>query len=141
VRLHYSKEYKYYEDSIKNNPCFVATINNVIVASFTSYTQEEIHPHGMYETLNITTGKGIMSLEDCVVAPEHRGHNLEAILGQCIIDDVKLTMPKIHIAYVTVHPDNIASVKNLKKIGFTICKEVLLYGGNRRYIMSSAITL
>ena len=135
----YSTEYEYYKDAVDHNPCFVATDNGKIVASFTSYIQEEIHPHGMYEALGITDGHGIMSLEDCVVLPEYRGHRLEAVLGQKILDFVKQNNPDIHTAYVTVHPDNIASVKNLKRIGFIVCKEALLYGGNRRYIMKKDI--
>lgn len=136
----YSTEYEYYKDAIQHNPCFIATDNETIVASFTSYIQDQIHPHGMYEALGITDGHGIMSLEDCVVANDYRGHGLEAVLGKAIIDFVKQNYPHIHTAYVTVHPDNIASVKNLRRIGFTVCKETLLYGGNRRYIMQKNIT-
>lgn len=41
----------------------------------------------------------------------------------------------IKYSYATVHPDNLASLKTLEKIGYKKYKEKLMYGGKIRYIM------
>lgn len=138
VLFSYSKEYSHYEKLISNNPTVVATINGKIVGAFLSFIQDE-DPLGVYKEMGFNEFKGVALLEECVVDDKHRGHNLEQRMGSRLIDYIK-AMSKyyyydIHRVYVTVHPQNTASLRSLDKIGFKPAKKTKLYGGMTRYIL------
>ena len=80
-------------------------------------------------------------IEECIemdnscVLVEYRGNHLEK---RMIIEAERILKSKdkkIKYSYVTVHPDNIASLKSLENIGYEKYQEKLMYGGLLRYIM------
>ena len=123
-----------YRDDFKLYPAFVAKKNGKIVAFYTSYLgnskEHDIIAHLPNESL---TNFGI--IEYCFVIEEYRGNGLQAFLGKKLVDYIFKKNNNIDRIYTAVHPQNIAGLRSLKKIGFQGFGCADLYGGKEGFIL------
>lgn len=62
-----------------------------------------------------------------LVDPDYRGNNLQQRMSQYVIDDWKARGVKAFL--VTVHPDNLPSIKSLNNLGFLMKTRAMIYHG------------
>ena len=72
-------------------------------------------------------------IESTVVKEEYRGNGLQRIVCSKLEEVAK--DENIRIIGATVAPENICSLSNFKKLGYTVEKEKLKYGNYIRYIL------
>ena len=76
-------------------------------------------------------------METVVIAPEYRGHHLQARLMSKAEEDLKATGYK-HLL-CTIHPENPYSLNNVLSLGYKVEKLVEKYGGLPRNILLKEI--
>ena len=76
-----------------------------------------------------------IEMDNAGVLAKYRGNHLQMSLILKAESIMKERDNGIKYSYATVHPDNLASLKTLEKIGYKKYKEKLMYGGKIRYIM------
>ena len=74
-------------------------------------------------------------MDNAGVLPKYRGNHLQEQMILKAESIMKERDNSIKYSYTTVHPDNLASLKTLEKVGYKKYKEKLIYGGKIRYIM------
>lgn len=128
----YSTNKDCYLNMIRNSYCVGCFLNDNLVSSFlTTRGTDELEVCKLAGLSDDEILKTLM-FETCQVLQKYRGNGLQVRLGKEIYKNIRGRYKTI---LSTVHPDNIASLKSLQKLGFRIYKEVELYGGLRRYIM------
>lgn len=121
-----------YLNMIKNSYCVGCFLNDKLVSSFlTIEGKNELEVCSSAGLDEEEISKTLM-FETCQVYEKHRGNGLQVRLGKEIFKNIKCRYKHL---LATVHPDNIAYLKSLQKLGFKIYKEAELYGGLKRYIM------
>ena len=76
-----------------------------------------------------------IEMDNAGVLPKYRGNHLQEQMILKAESIMKERDNSIKYSYTTVHPDNLASLKTLEKVGYKKYKEKLIYGGKIRYIM------
>lgn len=109
--------------------------NNIVGFLIVNYPKNSADNYGrlLYDSFNC---EAIAHMESCAVLPEYRGNGLQSKLlkmAESYLSD------EIEELLTTVHPNNVASVTSLKQNGYTIRKQLLLYGGLPRFVMSKAV--
>lgn len=70
------------------------------------------------------------NLKLVMVAPAYRGHSLQIRLCRAL--EQVAAKRQIRVLCATVSPNNQASIRNFKLLGYHFCKEVVKYNGLRR---------
>lgn len=128
----YSTDKSYYLNMIKNNYCVGCFLNDKLISSL--LTNRGIDDLEVCNSAGLTDDEISKTLmfETCQVLPKYRGNGIQVRLCKEVYKNIREGYKYI---LATVHPDNIASLKSLQKLGFRIYKEAELYGGLKRYIM------
>lgn len=88
---------------------------------------------GEYLNLDEEEMEKVAHLETAVVSAEFQGNRLQYRLF-CMAEEM-VQERNCRYLMATVHPDNIFSLNNMKKLGMECAAEVEKYGGKRRYVM------
>lgn len=74
----------------------------------------------------------VVNFDSVAVRPEYRGMGLQRKLMACAEEALSRTGP--HILLCTIHPDNVFSLQNAQKRGFTIAAKLPKYGSVRLFL-------
>ena len=112
---------------------WVATADNQIVASF-SILIPGMHPFNYGYDLKFKEAAlhQVVNMDTIAVHPDYRGKGLQHKL---MTEAENWAFANGYsILLCTVHPENRYSLQNMLKLGYTICKELPMYGSTR-YIL------
>jgi ribosomal protein S18 acetylase RimI-like enzyme len=130
----YRKNPEEYRDIIRENPTIITENNGKIIGAFLSC----VHPnknHCLSAFINETDMEAVSVLEDCVVDKDHRGNGLQYSMGKELIKTINQNFPEKDSIFVTVHPQNLPSVRSLIKLGFTLYSSGKMYENKERLIL------
>lgn len=107
--------------------------NNLIAFGVYLRPQLESDNYGYDIELPINQLLKVGQIEATIVHPDFRGHRLQSLICSHL-EDIALGL-STPLIMATVCPDNTFSLNTFLKLGYTIQKEKLKYGGLRRYIL------
>lgn len=79
-----------------------------------------------------------IKFRNVAVHPEYRGNNLQMKMG-IVAEEIMLKKRDIKYMLSNVHPDNIASIKSLQKLGYEVVCQTKMYNGKDRVILLKKI--
>ena len=120
---------------LEDNAIIVKALYKDTLAGFL-IAERHINPTGeLAEEIPKDDLSSSIEMDNAGVLPKYRGNHLQESLILKAESIMKERNASIKYSYATVHPDNLASLKTLEKIGYKKYKEKLMYGGKIRYIM------
>jgi len=112
--------------------CGLRNLSGKLVA-FASYKQLPVDYKLNYLINNLDLNKTPYYLGGAVVDEDYRGNGFQLILLNFRLKQLKLTCPSGFNAWITAHPENIVSIRNIEKAGFKKItdKPIPMYGSVR----------
>lgn len=110
------------------------TLAGFFIVKFPGLSEDNLGRH-----LNLTDQQLLQCahMDSAVVHHSYRGHHLQSQMAS-LAEQMLHPMPYTYLL-ATVHPDNCYSLNSMKRCGFDVVKETLLYGGLPRAILLKEI--
>ncbi|MCO4096810.1 GNAT family N-acetyltransferase [Macrococcoides canis] len=118
--------------NIQDNVLCICRIDGKIAAFRSMHIPDEDYL-GRYIALQPSEKDKLIYSDITIVHPDNRGNGLQRKLGEWLFDRID---EKYTIIMATVHPDNIASIKDKFHHGMKLVAVDKVYGGKIRYIFA-----